>query len=419
MTGNNINHPNDFLHRWYAQELSGLLIKPKAAGTEIPVSDANVANGLSPLNWVRKAGFICSSIGGASLKVGFTGTRRVILKVDPEVITTRVASRYPILAWTANGGPLRSHQLRQGETSILLDSGTVDPVIDLYCKGFSPFENRWIGDTPANSIKITGFAVDSGGRTAAVAVPEKVWMNIGNSIESGDAALYAAGQGRPRDDAWAASDDARASYGYLLARHYGYRESRLAYGGYNWGGNAGMPRLATLIDSITSTAGRLNGNAFNPVPEIVLINLGENGVPAAGDVTGALSRLRSRVEPATKIIVMIPVSGKARAELKDAFNAYRSASNDGNAFLVDLGTLSFTTADGQHPTAEGHRTLYAAALAAFDELVPKTGLAPKVRTWVRGAIRTDGGMIRVPAHVPGLEPEGGVYLPSGKRVESG
>lgn len=31
MTGNNINHPNDFLHRWYAQQMSGLLIKPRIA----------------------------------------------------------------------------------------------------------------------------------------------------------------------------------------------------------------------------------------------------------------------------------------------------------------------------------------------------------------------------------------------------
>lgn len=27
MTGNNINHPNDFLHRWYAQQIAGLLVK--------------------------------------------------------------------------------------------------------------------------------------------------------------------------------------------------------------------------------------------------------------------------------------------------------------------------------------------------------------------------------------------------------
>jgi len=27
MTGNNINHPNDFLHRWYAQQVTGLLVK--------------------------------------------------------------------------------------------------------------------------------------------------------------------------------------------------------------------------------------------------------------------------------------------------------------------------------------------------------------------------------------------------------
>jgi lysophospholipase L1-like esterase len=29
MTGNNINHPNDFLHRWYAQQLAGLLVDRK------------------------------------------------------------------------------------------------------------------------------------------------------------------------------------------------------------------------------------------------------------------------------------------------------------------------------------------------------------------------------------------------------
>ena len=27
MTGNNINHPNDYLIRWYAQFISGLLVQ--------------------------------------------------------------------------------------------------------------------------------------------------------------------------------------------------------------------------------------------------------------------------------------------------------------------------------------------------------------------------------------------------------
>jgi hypothetical protein len=196
-------------------------------------------------------------------------------------------------------------------------------------------------------------------------MPDKIWMNIGNSIESGDAAAYASGQGRPSDDTWPASDDGRASYGYLLADHYGFRESRLAYGGYNWASSlAGVPNLVTLVDNITSTASRLTGGFLVPRPDIVLINLGENGAPKAADVTAALTKLRSRTGELTKIIVMIPVSGKARAAVTDPFNAYKTGSKDANAFLVDLGKISFATADGQHPTAEGHRSIYNAALPA-------------------------------------------------------
>jgi hypothetical protein len=144
----------------------------------------------------------------------------------------------------------------------------------------SPFENRYTGDVPVNSVKILGFIVDQGGTVVSTTFPPKVWLNIGDSIMSGDAAAYAAGQGRPPDDTWAASDDASASYGYLLAQHYGYRESRLAFGGYDWGGGmAGIPPLSQLIDQITSTISRSVGSALDPKPDVVLINLGENGTP--------------------------------------------------------------------------------------------------------------------------------------------
>ena len=351
-----------------------------ADSTMVAVSDTNFLNGLSPLNWVRKSAFVSSSICGASLKIGLTGTSRAALQVDTRNILTKAASRFPILAWSVNQGPVQTHQLVQGETSVLLASGTANPVIDLYLKGLSPFENRYAGDVPENSVKITGLAMDAGGSTRAVAFPAKLWMTIGNSIESGDGAAYASGQGRPPDDGWAASDDGRASYGYLLANHYGYRESRLAYGGYNWGGiGASIPKLSVLLDSTTSTFSRLTGGMFNPKPDIVLITLGENGVPAAIDVTNALFKLRQRTGIATTILVMIPVSGRARTEVTAAFNSYKKSSQDANASLVDLGTLTFATADGQHPTAEGHRAIYNAALPAFDKIIAQaTGvLAPR------------------------------------------
>jgi lysophospholipase L1-like esterase len=202
-------------------------------------------------------------------------------------------------------------------------------------------------------------------------------LNIGDSIMSGDGAAYAKGQGRPPDDAWAASEDGRASYGYLLAQHYGYGEARLAYGGYNWGGGmAGVPALGTLIAQRTSTVSRLRGTQLSPSPAVVLVNLGENGAPAEAAVTQALVQLRRRVSQATRILVMIPVSGQARAEVTQAFNNYKNSSKDGNAYLVDLGPLAFDTCDGQHPTAAGHQTIYKAALPVLEKTMGKTAKSP-------------------------------------------
>ena len=333
----------------------------------IPVTDSNLLSALTPENWVCQTDSINSTVCGASFTLGFNGTQQVALQVDNAHLSASVASRYPIITWSVNGGAFQAHQLVAGETSILLAAGVTNPVVDLYVKGMSPFEDRYTGDVPPNSVKITGFLVDAGGSTVAATLPANVWLNIGDSIMSGDAAAYAAGQGRPPDAGWAASDDGRASYGYLLARHYGYREARLAYGGYDWGG--GPVPLRTLIDQKTSTISRLSGGFLSPIPEVVLINLGENGVPAATDVTQALVKLRSRVNPATKIIVMIPVAGTARSAVTQDFASYTNSSGDASAFLVDLGQIAYATADGQHPTAAGHLAIYLDALPLFNPII--------------------------------------------------
>lgn len=187
-------------------------------GAEIPVTDGNVVDGLSPLNWTCTDDFISSSVCGASITLGFHGTQQVTLNVNSDHLSAVVPSRFPILAWSVNGGSLQTHQLVLTEKSIRLVSGVQDPVIDLYIKGMSPFENRYSGDVPVNSVKITGFSVDDGGASSAATFPAKIWLNIGDSIMSGDEALYAAGQGRPPNDLWAASDDGRASYGYICSR---------------------------------------------------------------------------------------------------------------------------------------------------------------------------------------------------------
>jgi hypothetical protein len=66
---------------------------------------------------------------------------------------------------------------------------------------------------------------------------------------------------------------------------------------------------------------------------------------------------------------MIPVAGTARAQVAQAFRSYTNSTADPNTLLVDLGTISFATGDGQHPTALGHEMIYQDALPIFDSII--------------------------------------------------
>ena len=66
---------------------------------------------------------------------------------------------------------------------------------------------------------------------------------------------------------------------------------------------------------------------------------------------------------------MVPVSGAARDEVTRAFTAWRDASGDARAFLVDLGRFDFATADGVHPTAAGHRAIAERAAPFFEAIL--------------------------------------------------
>ncbi|MBK1881941.1 alpha/beta hydrolase fold domain-containing protein [Luteolibacter pohnpeiensis] len=346
--------------------------KPSSAqktGKTIAVTDEAVLAGISPLNWIRSEHAIHSAGGGASFRLAFMHTDRVLLNVDTSANQYPYASRFPIVGWTVNQGPVQTHQLKQGETSFVLSAGVANPIIEFYIKGMSPFEDRYRGDVPPNSVTITGFTVD---RACSIKAPpaKPLWVNIGDSILSGDGAAYADQQGRPADDRWAGSDDAWASYGYLLAQHYGYQESRLAFGGYAWTGGLGnLPPLAELVDHLTSTTSRLTQEKWVPAPGVVLINLGENGAPPEDAVVAALQRLRQRCGAETKIIVMIPVSGRARAEITNGLSRYRELKQDSRIYLADLGLMEFPTIDGQHPTTAGHQMIYQAALQVLDQIL--------------------------------------------------
>lgn len=338
---------------------------------EISVADGAVRSGASPYNWMFHEGVMASTVCGASLTVQFQSTRRVAVRLGAEGMSEKLpASRMPIVGWTVNGGELRTAQVERVGMELLLAEGVSNPKIDLFIRGMSPFEDRWNGDVPVNALRIQGFLVDDGASAVAVPQPNRVWWNIGDSIMSGDGAAYRAKQGRPHNDRWAESDDARASYGYLLATALGYRESRLAFGGYNWkGGLAKVAHLKTLIDRHSSGLVRFEGDAMEPRPDVVLINLGTNGVPLLEDVVDSLEKVRLRVGKSARVIVMVPLSGAARATVTEAVEAYRQSSADRGTHFLDLGKIEFETCDGVHPTAAGHKTVFELALPKLRALL--------------------------------------------------
>ncbi len=343
----------------------------KLASTErfIAATDSDFLHCLSPLNWIHGPKAVHASVCGASWLGTFSGTSRVFLNVDTTGMIHTSPWRYPILGWSIDGGPVQSHQLVAGETRILLCDRTKNPTIDLHIRGMSPFEDRFTGDVPPNRVTITGFTVEQSCSGIAAPPTKPLWLNIGDSILSGDAAAYALNQGRPPNDLWAGSDDARASYGYLLATHFGYQESRLAFGGYAWTGGLGHnPPLAKLADQLTSTVSRLSADTgkFSPTPRVVLINLGENGVPPVDAVTSALANIRQRCHADTRILVMIPVSGRGRAEITNAVEIYLQSSADKHTHVIDPGAVNFDSSDGQHPTTTGHRMIYQKVLPLLE-----------------------------------------------------
>ncbi len=115
--------------------------------------------------------------------------------------------------------------------------------------------------------------------------------------------------------------------------------------------------FATMLDRVHS---RLVGGKFSPAPDDIFVNMGENAGPSGSDVPNLLAALRAASRADTRIFVIVPFSGRARARLTAGVQAYQSAApSDASVFLIDLGNNPYLTdtgptmlaVDGQHPLA--------------------------------------------------------------------
>ena len=115
------------------------------SGDIIPVTAPSVQSALSPYNWVCTDSYLLTTVNGASLTLGFKGTRKVILRVDLDQfrLSKNANIDAPVIAWSVNGGAFISHPLALDEKRVTLTTDITNPRIELYIKGMSPFGNRY------------------------------------------------------------------------------------------------------------------------------------------------------------------------------------------------------------------------------------------------------------------------------------
>jgi hypothetical protein len=162
--------------------LVAVILCTKLLATIIPATDKQLLNGLSPYNWVCKENSISSSVNGAAITLHFKGTQQVILHVATDHLESKIPSRFPVIAWSVNGGMAQTYQLLADTNVVLLSTGLKDPSIEIYLKGTSPFEDRFNGDVPGNSLKITGFEVDAAGSLTSSNVSSKIWLSASQTL---------------------------------------------------------------------------------------------------------------------------------------------------------------------------------------------------------------------------------------------
>lgn len=360
-----------------------------ANAATVPSDDANIV--YSPYNWYHSGSAYAQTPNpGAYLKFGFTGTSlSVNLDVSPFTTANIPATQYPVIRYSVDGGPPTTLQLTPLTASIEcakgLKSGDHTFLLQ-YVAGYV-FLDFW---TPIDVIRVTGFALDDGAHTVAptgrIASKKRHILFFGDSITNGDddIATFTGGITNAVD-----TQDATLGYPNIVAAATDAEFGIIAYGGASWDSRAAdghTPGLNTFWSMFDKDHSRMVKDSrfpkpderFDPIPDDIYINMGENRTPKYEEVVQWLIALRRATSMNTNIFVIVPFSGRARKELDWAVKL--SVEGTGPAvrnYLIDLGDNPYLpdndptmfSVDGQHPLAALHAQLGAQIVAARAKLL--------------------------------------------------
>lgn len=356
--------------------------------TDIKVSDPNIV--YSPYNWlVSGPEFAQTPNPGAYLKMGFTGTSLgVNLDVSPLTNAKVPAEQYPVIRYSVDGGPATTMQLTPETRALTCGKGLTKgnhTFLLQYVAGYV-FLDFW---TPVNVMKVTGFSLDDGAKTipafGANEPKKRFALFLGDSITNGDddIATFKGGITNAVD-----TQDATIGYPSVVAAATKSEYGIVAYGGASWDSIAAdghTPGLMTFWSMIDKTHSRLETSktslfrtsrdykgSFNPIPDDIYVNMGENRPPKYGDVADLLLALYRASGLKTNIFIIVPFSGRAREAIRRGMTVFSEVTPIGShVYVIDLGDNPYLpdsrpttfSVDGQHPLAALHAQLGAQIVA--------------------------------------------------------
>lgn len=299
---------------------------------------------------------------GSTLKFSFTG-RILGLIVDTTIIGTSLAAkRWPRVACQIDGGAWQTQQIPVSTRRIVLasglSSGTHTAVVQFLAED-SAF-SRW---SPVVCLPIIGIGVEHGGSITPAAARSGKMIAYGDSISEGAWALGTSGDSTDYATYQSAKDD----YLFAVADYFDCDLGMVAFGGTGWQ-NAynGIPQLQLSWDSYFTATSRLSGGLLTPAPNWLLCNLGTNDVTIPSTtIKNWLGAVRTGAGASCKIALFVPFNGAQRTFITTEFNDYQTATPDALCKLIDLGSPSFATTDGTHPSVAGHATLAPLVITAL------------------------------------------------------
>lgn len=299
---------------------------------------------------------------GAYLRFGFSGASAgtVALSLDCSSLSAITSTNCPLLMVSVSGATPTETVLSAATTSVTIATGVSSGTVKVWLKGTGTLNgsgDRWT--TPTQAVKITGLTIPGAASMVAATAKTYKMLVFGDSITEGSSSLSTSKQNTGMDGSqvWSAllADALDAEVGIVGCDSQGWGTS----------GINNVPTFPLAWPYYSSGLSRLDDSGLlSPMPDLIVINHGKNGVPNSPTITSTLAAIRTAA-PNVPMYVVVTFDGSNRSAFTGA------TMPDGLCKLVDLGSIpemaGWWLTDGTHPGTRGHARL-AAMLA--EALVP-------------------------------------------------